>query len=126
MRRSFARPGRIIPTSSRRRRAMKKRVFLVLLVFGTAAGLGAQRIDYDGIYRYPVSLGFEYQSLSPFIDYGFVPTAYYDLSFGVRVPLASLPPLQPFAKLGIITLVPPMSDAQWSHRHFYLMPGVAW
>ena len=105
---------------------MKVRVLLVILVLGTAGVLGAQRIDYNGIYRYPVSLGFEYQSLSPFIDYGFIPTAYYDLSFSVRVPLAALPPLQPFAKLGIITLVPPMTDSQWSHRHFYLMPGVAW
>jgi Tfp pilus assembly protein PilF len=105
---------------------MKKRVFLVILVLGAAAGLGAQRIDYDGIYRFPLSFGFEYQSLSPFSDYGFAPTAFYDLSFSVRFPLAVLPPLAPFAKVGIITLVAPTSADEWSHRHWYLMPGLAY
>lgn len=105
---------------------MKQRVLLVFLVVGTAAALGAQRIDYNGIYRFPLSLGFEYQDLSPFSDYGFLPTAYYDMSLSARFPLAALPPLQPFAKAGIITLVPPAAEDRWSHRHFYLMPGVAW
>lgn len=105
---------------------MVKRVLLVILVLGAAAVLGAQQIDYNGIYRFPFSLGFEYQSLSPFSDYGFAPTAYYDLSFGARLPLAALPQLQPFVKAGIITLVAPTDDAGWSHQHFYLMPGLAW
>lgn len=105
---------------------MKKRVLLVLLAIAAAAGLGAQRIDYDGIYRFPLSFGFEYQSLSPFSDYGFAPAAFYDLSFSVRFPLAVLPRLQPFARAGIITLVAPTTDDQWSHRHWYLMPGLAY
>jgi hypothetical protein len=91
-----------------------------------AGSIIAQRIDYNEIYRFPVSVGFEYQDLSPLTKYKFVPTAYYDLSANVRLTLAKLPSLQPLVKVGMITVVPPEDDAQWAHVQWYLMPGLAW
>jgi tetratricopeptide (TPR) repeat protein len=105
---------------------MKKFTFLLILVFFGVGDLFAQRIDYNDIYRFPFSLSFEYQNLSPFKDYGFIPTAYYDLSASVYLPLPKLPSLQPFAKVGMITLTPPSSDEKWAHVHWYLMPGLAY
>jgi hypothetical protein len=39
---------------------MRSSKFLILIAFLCAAGAGAQHIDYNGIYRFPVSVGFEY------------------------------------------------------------------
>lgn len=105
---------------------MKKPYILALGAILAATCLDAQRIDYNDIYRFPLSFGFEYQSLSPFQDYGFTPTAYYDLSLSGRLPLPALPSLQPFVKIGMITLVPPAIEDQWAHRNWYLMPGIAY
>jgi len=105
---------------------MKKLIILLILAAADGGVIAAQRIDFNDVYRFPLSIGFEYQSLSPFTDYGFAPTAYYDLSASVRFPLPKLPSLQPFAKAGIITLTPPASDERWAHRHWYLMPGISY
>jgi tetratricopeptide (TPR) repeat protein len=105
---------------------MRSSKFLILIAFLCAAGAGAQHIDYNGIYRFPVSVGFEYQSLSPFVDYEFIPAAYYDLSMSARLPLRKLPSLQLLAKVGMITLVPPSTDSKWAHTQWYAMPGLAY
>jgi Tfp pilus assembly protein PilF len=105
---------------------MKNYLCIFILVFFGPGSVVAQHIDYNGIYRFPLSIGFEYQNLSPFSDYGFVPTAFYELSMGARLSLSKLPSLQPLVKVGMITLVPPLSDDKWAHVHWYLMPGIAW
>jgi tetratricopeptide (TPR) repeat protein len=105
---------------------MKRHLCVLMCAVLGAGSVCAQRIDYNEIYRFPVSVGFEYQNLSPFTDYGFTPTAYYDLSMSGRLTLAKLPSLQPFAKVGMITLTPPSSDEKWAHVHWYLMPGIAY
>ncbi|MCX7030378.1 MAG: tetratricopeptide repeat protein [Spirochaetes bacterium] len=105
---------------------MKKFLCLLILPFLAATSLCAQRIDYNDIYRFPLSVSFEYQNLSSFTDYGFAPTAYYDLSLSARLPLPVLPSLQPFLKAGMITLVPPAVFQEWAHVHWYLMPGLAY
>jgi tetratricopeptide (TPR) repeat protein len=99
--------------------------FLILAFVGLGSA-NAQRIDYSDIYRFPLSVGFEYQNLSSFTDYGFAPTAYYDLSLSARLPLPRLPSLQPLLKVGMITLVPPATFEKWAHVHWYLMPGLAY
>jgi hypothetical protein len=99
--------------------------FLILTAAGAGNGV-AQRIDYNSTYRFPLSVGFEYQSLSSFTDYKFIPTAYYDLSVSARLPLSKLPSLQPLLKMGMITLVPPEDFQEWAHVHWYLMPGIAY
>ncbi len=103
-----------------------KRAFLVIPAFLAASLISAQRIDYNDVYRFPFSVGFEYQSLSPFQDYGFTPTAYYDLALSARLPLAALPSLQPLVKIGMTTLVPPAVEDRWSRVDWYLMPGIAY
>jgi hypothetical protein len=105
---------------------MKKLIGILVLASVGAGSALAQRIDYNDVYRFPLSVGFEYQSLSPFTDYGFLPASYYDLSASVRFPLQKLPSLQPFAKAGMITLTPPEDDEKWSNVQWYLMPGVAY
>jgi len=64
--------------------------------------------------------------LSPFVDYEFIPTAYYDLSMSARLPLRKLPSLQLLAKVGMITLAPPSTDSKLAHTQWYAMPGLAY
>ena len=74
---------------------------LLLLIFGYA-GLFAQApvIDYNDLYKYNLSVGFEYQNLSPFSDYGTDFNSFYDLSAFVRWPLPFLPDRQPLLQAG--------------------------
>jgi len=78
---------------------------LLLLVFSLPAYSQSRdkQIDYNQTYRYPLSVGFEAQFVSPFALFG---TDYQgnftaiDLSAVGRLPLPSLPILQPMARMG--------------------------
>lgn len=104
-----------------------KNVFLVsFLMFHTVFCFSESTVvDYNDYYRFPLSLGVEYQSLSPFADYG----AFYnifDLSANIRWPIPSKPVFQPVLRLGIIKfdnqdLIDPL---KWDHTGYYAQIGV--
>lgn len=98
---------------------------LVLLgSFGAAipAHAQAKEIDYNTYYRFPISVGVEYQNLSPFATYEFgSPFSVYDLSLQVRWPIPPLPILQPTAKVGMLRFdsQDPTQPLTWDHTHWY-------
>jgi hypothetical protein len=92
----------------------------------TASLFAQSKIDYNSYYRFPVSAGVEYQTLSPFATYG-GQFNLFDLSMAVRVPLPELPILQPAARIGMMSFdsqdaVDPLA---WDHAHWYVMAGLA-
>jgi tetratricopeptide (TPR) repeat protein len=98
------------------------------LLAGVAAAGSAQELrqDLNRYYRFPLSVGVEFQSLTPFADYGRGFSA-YSLQADVRVPLPRLPSLQPSLQLGFM----PFTDLRggsvdWSHRHYFAALGLAY
>jgi hypothetical protein len=103
---------------------------MLVLLAGSIGGarLSAQeKTDYNDIYKYPLSIGVSYQSLSPFGDYMTDFTSYYDLSAILRAPLPKVPVLQPLLHGGMIRFVTPEAadQSKWEHTHWYLTAGLA-
>ena len=98
-------------------------VMLLLLCFLFAAALASPQapvLNYNSYYRFPLSLGVEYQSLSPFAAYG---SQYniFDLSANLRWPIPAVPVLQPTLKGGMIRFdsQDPVEPLKWDHTHWY-------
>jgi tetratricopeptide (TPR) repeat protein len=108
---------------------MSRRVFLLaaLACLSTAA-FAQQKIDYNTLYSYAFSVGFSYDTLTPYTDYGVDSTLFYGLSLNARVPLPFYPLLQPFVRLGLGTFnTSDKADAsRWQNTQYSLLPGVAW
>jgi Tfp pilus assembly protein PilF len=98
---------------------------LALLAWTPAAGLAQEaRQDLNRYYRFPLSVGVEFQSLNPFAAYRRDFSA-YSLEADLRVPLPGLPSLQPTLQLGLM----PFTDLRggtvdWSHRHYFAAVGL--
>jgi len=116
-------------------RKVKLTYYSFLVLFFTIAAYSATaqekihtaEVNYNTYYRYPFSVGVEYQSLTPFGDYG---NNYniYEISAHIRWPFLKTPLLQPTLRLGIMTF-----DSQdienpktWDHRHYYGALGMAY
>jgi tetratricopeptide (TPR) repeat protein len=103
------------------------RLALVLLAWTAVGGFAQEaRQDLNRYYRFPLSVGLEFQSLSPFAAYGRDFSA-YSLEADLRVPLPRLPSLQPSLQLGFM----PFTDLRggsvdWSHRHYFAALGLGW
>jgi len=84
-----------------------------------------QQINYNTYYRYPVSIGVEYQNLTPFANYGGNYNI-FDLSALVRWPFLKTPVLVPMARLGIMRFdsQDPVEPEKWDHRYYYLSLGM--
>jgi hypothetical protein len=102
------------------RRGRGHHVLLAVLCFvlaATAASSQGDELNYNTYYRFPLSLGVEYQSLSPFDAYG---SRYniFDLSVQARWPIPPFPVLQPTLKAGMMRFDDQDQD-QWDHTHWY-------
>ncbi len=97
-----------------------------LLVFLVGLPLAAQQepADLNRLYRYVLSLGAEYQSISPFGDYDVEYSSFYDLSAILRLPMPFLPSLYSFLQGGTIQFVAARADERWRHNHWYATLGV--
>ncbi|GAH49847.1 unnamed protein product, partial [marine sediment metagenome] len=99
------------------------KVLILWLLFFFAAALSfpqGQEINYNTYYRFPISFGAEYQSLSPFAAYGSLYNI-FDISANVRWPIPTVPVLQPTVKFGWMRfdsqdLAEPL---KWDHKHWY-------
>jgi hypothetical protein len=86
-------------------------------------------LDLNAYYRFPLSLGVEFQSLTPFAAYPVgAPYSLFDISLQVRWPIPPLPVLQPLLRLGMMSFdsqnqAEPM---KWTHRDFYGQLGIAY
>jgi len=108
---------------------MRKVVYLFLLTLWSS-GLGfsqSDSIDYNYYYRFPFSLGVEYQILSPFGDYA---SDYniFDLSVDFKYPIPTLPVLQPSLRLGMMNFDNQNLEnpSKWDSTQWYGMLGAAY
>ncbi len=101
-------------------------VFLAILVIISVAPLSAEdTLDLNRYYRFPVSFGAGYDSLTPLVDY---PVRYtlYGFSGTVRVPIPAFPILQPTLSVGSIMFATrdTPDEKQWENRLVYGAGGI--
>ncbi len=109
----------------------KVRVIIILsLIIGMItlpATIFAQEpgINYNTHYRFPVSIGVEYQSLSPFAEYGSTFNI-YEVSGAIRVPIPPVPVLQPMLKFGMMAFDSrdPAEPEKWDNNQYFGMLGL--
>lgn len=84
-------------------------------------------VDFNSYYRFPLSLGVEYQSLTPFGAFGKTFNT-YGLAASARLPIPSIPSLQPSLDLGLLQFEDrsPGNDGRWSHQYWYGSLGAAY
>ncbi len=108
---------------------MKKVIFTFILVMFCFIFSFAQEVNlnYNEYYRFPLSVGIEYQSLSPFADYAST-YSIFDLSANIRWPIPSKPVFQPLLRLGMIRFDNQnLSDPlKWDHSCYYAQIGAAY
>ena len=101
----------------------------VVLVLSSAASLWPQGKDsnYNDFYRFPLSIGLEYQSLTPLQSYDADYTV-FDVAFDFRYPIPALTVLQPFLRAGIMKFdsADPLFPDKWDHTHWYGAVGMAY
>jgi tetratricopeptide (TPR) repeat protein len=101
----------------------------LLFILGTAIpGQGQQAtIDLNSYYRFPLSLGVEYQSMTPLVSYQFgSPYTLFDLGLTIRWPIPPLPMLQPAMRAGMTQFdSQSQSDPlKWDHTDIYGLLGL--
>ncbi len=113
--------------SSRGKKASLRCAYILLVFVLPALQAFSQdkSIDYNTYYRYPISVGVEYQSLTPFADYG-GDYNIYELAAHVRWPFLKTPVFIPTARVGIMTFdsQDPVEPKKWDHRHYFGMVGM--
>ena len=103
-------------------------IFVAVLALSAGTGFAQQAAtDYNEFYRFPSSIGFFYQGLSPFNAYN-TPYTIYDIGVDVRIPIPTVPVLQPFGRLGVMRFdsIDEAFPMKWDHVHFYGMVGAAY
>jgi hypothetical protein len=99
---------------------------VIILAFATIHAYSQEtQIDYNSYYRFPISIGVEYQSLSPFADYG-SNFNIYEIAAHLRWPIPRIPVLQPTLRLGIMNFdsQDPDKPEEWDHRHYFGTLGI--
>ncbi len=85
--------------------------------------------DLNSYYSFPLSVGIEYQNLTPLIGYAYgSPFVMNDFSADVRWPLPGLSVFQPSARIGL-TLADSLSQTDpltWSHLDVYGLLGMVY
>ena len=74
-------------------------VLAALLLMEVCGSYAQEPTDYNSYYRFPVSVGIEYQMLTPFAAYSSQFNV-YQASVQARVPIPPVPFLQPTVQLG--------------------------
>ncbi|MBN2049714.1 MAG: tetratricopeptide repeat protein [Spirochaetales bacterium] len=109
---------------------MKKPILSVLLVcVFFPVGLVAEeagKINYDEYYRFPFSMAVEYQSLSPFDDYG-ARFNIFEVSGTGRIPFPKTPSFQAQVNAGYLRFDSWDEDHpdRWDHYHLFGGAGLA-
>jgi tetratricopeptide (TPR) repeat protein len=111
-------------------RVRKFRIILwcILLVFPlcsvTARG---EDVNFNHYYRFPLSIGLEYQTLTPLGSYN---TDYniYEASVNIRYPIPRFPVLQPFLQIGLMRFdsLDTLYPEKWDHTHWYGALGLGY
>lgn len=104
-------------------------LFLLPTLLVSAFGLPAQNVPKQNLntyYRFPLSVGAEYESLSPFGPYRAMFNS-YEISGHLRWPIPSLPVIQPMLKGGIMRFdsTDLAEPSKWSHTNWFGAAGLA-
>jgi hypothetical protein len=101
----------------------KSRIILwcILLVLPLRSVIArGEDVNYNYYYRFPLSIGLEYQTLTPLGSYN---TDYniFEVSGNIRYPIPRLPVLQPFLRVGIMRFdsLDTLYPEKWDHTHWY-------
>jgi hypothetical protein len=99
-------------------------IFLVLV----AAVCGAQSLDFDTYYAYPLSFGVAFDNIAPYGSEQVIPSVYNGFSGIVRMPLPFAPIFQPFLKIGVnsFAIASTSPDVKFQNTQIYALPGVGW
>ena len=102
-------------------------IFSLILGCLSLHGMRAQNLreSLDLHYRYPISIGGGYQSLSPFGDYR-SDFDLYGLAATLRYPLPRQPSLLPLLKVGVLQFASKGNDKSWEHKDLYGLLGAGW
>lgn len=102
---------------------------IALAVLLHPPGLAAQQqaADLNEFYRYPVSVGVFYQSLTLLAAYN-TPYTIFDAGTEIRMPIPGAPVIQPFLRLGYMGFdsIDAAFPAKWDHFHLYGMLGASY
>jgi len=96
-------------------------LLLILTLFASQqSGAQEDNINYNKYYRFPVSTGVVFQSLTPLSDYpnGDLFTV-FDYSGLFFFPIPSIPVLQPSFQGGLIQYKSKSDSDQWDHDQYY-------
>jgi hypothetical protein len=102
---------------------------LLLLALPVTAAVCQAGTDLNAYYRFPASLGVEYQNLTPLSGYPEgVPYAISDVGLSLRVPLPALPVLQPVLRAGAVLFDSQNQAAplKWDHTDLYGLLGAGY
>ncbi|OHE75939.1 MAG: hypothetical protein A2413_07690 [Treponema sp. RIFOXYC1_FULL_61_9] len=100
----------------------------ILLAAGGAIRAEAQNADPDPneYYRFPLSLGLQYKTMTPLADYR-ARYNLFDLSAAFRLPLSAMPAFQPSVEGGILQFeARDAADSRWNHRDVYALLGATY
>ena len=89
---------------------------LCLLVLSPTLRAQERSVDYNEYYRFPLSIGIEYQSLSPFADYK-KNYSIFEVATNVLIPIPTVPSLQPYLRLGMTSFdsLDETYSEKWDH-----------
>jgi tetratricopeptide (TPR) repeat protein len=102
---------------------------LLIAALVSAPFLSAQQKgqDFNEFYRFPLSVGVFYQSLTSLAAYN-TPYTIFDAGAEVRIPVPGVPVLQPFLRLGYMGFdsIDSAFPTKWDHFHLYGTLGAAY
>ena len=95
------------------------------LAFAIGVSAQTEKLDLNSYYRYPLSVGAEYQSITPFGDYK-SNFDLYDISAHIRYPIPKLPSLQPSFQGGLLQFSSRDLAKKWEHKDIYGLLGASY
>jgi tetratricopeptide (TPR) repeat protein len=100
---------------------------LLLAGWSLPAPAQEQKVDFNDRYRFPLSIGLEYQTLTPLRTYN-GDYSIFELSADVRHPLPRWPVLQGFLRGGLLRFdsMDPAFPEKWDHSHWFGAVGLGY
>ncbi len=101
---------------------------VLICLLGAANAFPDEKTDFNSFYSYPVSFGFSFENLTPYVGEKLDYNVYYGLSGIVRMPLPFAPSITPFLRLGMnsFTTSDTSADSIYQNTQYFVIPGVGW
>jgi tetratricopeptide (TPR) repeat protein len=108
-------------------RRMALRAAMLIFLTARLLPLWAETVDLNQYYRFPVSVGVGYDSLTALAAFN-TPYTIFDVGGVVTVPIPRVPVLQPFLRFGIVRFdsIDAAFPDKWDHLHLYGLLGISY